>query len=116
MVWSPLLVLLCLQVSANSTSPPRADVMDTWGVESPPLAAPEDDGFHPAVSQPGHFQPPDGPQSGLTGPAGLQPLVLGGSECTCWNGTSDPEDVECRCRGEALTELPANLSALTARL
>jgi hypothetical protein len=71
-------------------------------------------GFQPGVRLAEGF-------SGLMGPAGIDPHVLSsgwhsGSECTCWNGTADPDDVECRCRGEQLIELPANLSSITARL
>lgn len=49
----------------------------------------------------------------------LEPSITPGgwhvaSECTCYNSTeSEPE---CRCRGPAFTEIPANISSFMRRL
>jgi hypothetical protein len=57
----------------------------------------------------------------------LEPMVIAGgwhsgSECTCYNSTvtervhhMEPEP-ECRCRGAAFTDIPANISSFMRRL
>jgi hypothetical protein len=57
----------------------------------------------------------------------LEPMVITGgwhpgSECTCYNSTEtervhhmEPEP-ECRCRGAAFTDIPANISSYMRRL
>jgi hypothetical protein len=51
-------------------------------------------------------------------PGGWQP----GSECTCYNSTETERvhhmetEPECRCRGAAFTDIPANISSHMRRL
>lgn len=51
-------------------------------------------------------------------PAGWQP----GSECTCYNSTETERvhhmeaEPECRCRGAAFMDIPANISSYMRRL
>jgi hypothetical protein len=57
----------------------------------------------------------------------LEPLVIPGgwvpgSECTCLNSTETERDqhvdagADCRCRGAAFTDVPANISSSLRRL